>query len=235
MKYLLDNKLAPLTFRWGFLEMPFEQTVGAVRQWRSTVGIPTSLRPTSGILAEMLPALAPLTLPPRRELLVPTQSPWTAYFDNSTLGGDPLPPIGHLSSSCRCRGLGVSCKPQIRALSAASQEGAAAEVSFTLFSPHQTDWLNVLRSIELVRDRGRWRFLAKGTPQPFESLDEYGTKDRKERFTPAMLERYCAALGVRLFDPDFYLPRGMLVEMLLPLGAKAPQRTLEEARALAGF
>jgi hypothetical protein len=85
-------------------------------------------------------------------------------------------------------------------------------VQFELFADHPTDFLNYERTITVTKEATRWEFEADGTVQPFERTEKYKERRIKDRFTPEMLEEYCAALGIRLFDPAFYGPDGWLIE-----------------------
>jgi hypothetical protein len=84
-------------------------------------------------------------------------------------------------------------------------------VHFQLFAPQETEFLNYLRGVSVGHDGERWVFHATGPIQPFEETLEYGAHRVRDRFTPLMLERYCAALGIDLFAPDFYGPNAVLL------------------------
>jgi hypothetical protein len=73
-----------------------------------------------------------------------------------------------------------------------------------MFAPHQTTWLNQERAVVAMNDGGSWLFSTDGTPQPFEEPESYKARRIADRFTDDMLERYCKALGIRLFDESFY-------------------------------
>ena len=70
-------------------------------------------------------------------------------------------------------------------------------------------------------------------PFPFEQVERYTERIKKKRLTFEMLRDYAAALGVRAFDEDFYLPDGVatLVEKVGPVYPNMTEYTLEEARA----
>jgi hypothetical protein len=50
-----------------------------------------------------------------------------------------------------------------------------------------------------------------------------------------MLEEYCMALGIRLFDPDFYGPSAMLIDIRDPLPASFVAISLAKAREELGL
>ncbi len=114
-------------------------------------------------------------------------------------------------------------------------KGVYGCVQFILFASETRQYLNYERSLAAANDGGRWVFHANGTPQPFEEPERYEAKRVMDRFTPEMLERYCTALGIRLFDPNFYGPDGLLISTpgfrpghFIPL-------TLEQARERIGM
>lgn len=55
----------------------------------------------------------------------------------------------------------------------------------------------------------------------------------KDRFPAELLDEYAAALGVRPFDEEFYLPAGsaVLVEQTGPMPSSVQELSLEEAQA----
>ena len=68
--------------------------------------------------------------------------------------------------------------------------------------------LHYLRTINAVNDGGRWIFSLQGTEQPFERPESYRARLIREKFTPGLLDQYLRAMGIRLFEADFYLPKG---------------------------
>jgi hypothetical protein len=222
---LLGGRYAPITDAIGFLEAEFAQVVATDARWRASLGGYRG-RPVGGPLPSLLGALLPLTGPLLRYVWVETTGPWTAYFDNFVLGSDTFGPVSYLAQQLGCRGVAIGC-----------QEGTGkrgASTSFSLYSPQQTDWLNVIRSVAAVQDLGRWEWSASGTPQAFEDVPAYQRPRVRDRLTPAMLADYCSALGIRPFDESFYGTAGHLVENV---GVTAPVRTetLEQARAWHGL
>src|SRR5919198_4279007 len=96
----------PLGYQVGFLETPFGDVVDATRAWFAQRGEDrheAALRPES--LINHLLRLAPLQMPPGRELLVETAGGWTMHVDNSRGGGDSVAWVGHLSRVLHCRGV----------------------------------------------------------------------------------------------------------------------------------
>jgi hypothetical protein len=53
-------------------------------------------------------------------------------------------------------------------------------------------------------DVSGWEFTATGDVQSYEQTENYQKRTIVDRFTADMLESYCAALGIELFNPAFY-------------------------------
>jgi hypothetical protein len=235
MQTLLNNELAPLTFSWGFLESPLEPVTSALTRWRESHSSSVSTQPVFGTLREALVRLQPLSIPPTKELILSTKSSWTAYFDNGVQGGEPTTAVGYLAEALACRGVAVACIPQSAEKGEARVKAVYGAVMFDLFGPEQREFLNYERSVGIMNDGGRWVFVNRGTPQPFEKLDNYHARRLRERFSSELLEQYCAAMGIDLFDPEFYGPIGVIVSMLESLSKDAPKLSLPEARSRLGL
>ncbi|MGO8689680.1 MAG: hypothetical protein ACLQLG_08590 [Thermoguttaceae bacterium] len=235
MKYLLDNELAPLTFSWGFIEGPLSKVADYWVPWTKGIHGSVETEVLMATLPTALRKLEPLITPHSRELLLSTRSQWVAYFDNGKHGGDPQSRVGHVCRALKCRGVAVTCVPHTLKSRARDAKGVYGCVQFILFASETRQYLNYERSLAAANDGGRWVFHANGTPQPFEEPERYEAKRVMDRFTPEMLERYCTALGIRLFDPNFYGPDGLLISTpgfrpghFIPL-------TLEQARERIGM
>ena len=81
-----------------------------------------------------------------------------------------------------------------------------------------------------MNDGGKWIFETIGEIQPFERVEKYKVKRIRDRFTNDLLEQYCLALGIRLFEAEFYGHSGVLIERLDHLQAGETALTLIEAK-----
>jgi hypothetical protein len=99
-----------------------------------------------------------------------------------------------------------------------------------MFTTHQVNWLNQERAVVAMNDGGSWLFSADGTEQPFEELEKYKARRIASRFTGEMLERYCAALDIKLFDDSFYGGKTAIINTIQRLAPGSPVMSLEEAR-----
>ncbi len=232
MKALLDNRFAPVTFTCGFVESSFAQFSTAFLQWRHQInekfGTQTERKSFRASLSESLLALEPLTTPLDRYLLTETRSSWSAIFSNGLHVNDVHSPVSYLPSVLKCRGLEVVCVPDRSALAGKDALRIYGAVVFALYGPSKMDWLNRIRSVSLTKDVGGWEFAANGEVQPYEQTENY-RKRRVDRFTPEMLESYCAALGIELFNADFYGEESLLEHT--KRASQGPTMSIAEARS----
>ena len=81
----------------------------------------------------------------------------------------------------------------------------------------------------MTSDGDEWEFEASGPIQSYEEPLEYTAARNRDRFTAEMLERYCRALGIDLFNPDFYGPNAVMFVNKMPLNPGSPCLSREEA------
>jgi hypothetical protein len=206
VKTLLNNRFAPITFEFGFIEAPVAVVADFIVQWTEGLSRPVVARQLSCALPDALQQIEPLTMPPTRQLLAETRSPWTAYFDNSVIGTDAGPVVTYVSSQLKCRGLRLLCSPNTMTKHTERGHGNYGALSFELISPESQESLSYERVVYLMNDGGRWEFRAQGTVQSFEQTERYDAKKLVDRFTSEMLADYCRAIGIHLFDESFYGP-----------------------------
>jgi hypothetical protein len=235
MNALLNNKFVPLTYQVGFLEATLEDSLDVFLKWQFEIGKQFNRQPRFERLVvplqKALTLLEPLTTPPTKVLLMETHSRWTAFFNNGLRMSDPESPIGHLSRILPCRGVAVHCSPDRSQAKNAQALRIYGIVSFRMFVPHETNWVNQERAVVAMNDGGSWLFSASGTQQSFEEPENYNSTRIADRFTCDMLERYCNALGIRAFDDNFYGLKGASIGTVQKLPPGAPVMSLEEARS----
>jgi len=234
MKGLLDNRFAPITFTWGFVERPFAQFSQAFVEWRDELdeklGLRTEGKNFRAPLAESLLELEPLTTPLDRYLLTETHSGWSGIFANGLRTNDVFSPVSHLPTVLGCRGLNVACVPDRSNWAGKGGIQTYGAVKFALYGPNKTDWLNRIRSISLTNDVSGWEFGAQGEVQAYEQTENYGKPKIGDRFTPEMLESYCAAIGIQLFNPAFYGEQCLLIH-IKRAKSRGPTMSIVEARS----
>src|SRR5262245_14910494 len=235
MKYLLENTLAPLTFNWGFIDATLDAVLGSYVRWQRMILHKVKIERLDLPLADALRQLEPLDMGSQRVLFLSTRSRWTACFDNGAKGGNPSTFVGELSQRLKCQGVACGCIPNTLTRRDSGKRGTWGAVKFTLFAPDTPNILNIERSVSLINDEGGWEFNTVGTEQPFELVERYSTRKLADRFTPQMLEDYCRALGINLFDEDFYGGAGVITHASPWFLPNAATVTLAEARAQLGL
>ena len=223
---LLGNRFAPTTFIIGFLEGDLAAVVRADTSWRDGIGRYTH-RTVGGDLGAMLRQLEPLSAPLTRSLWVQTNSNWTAYFDNSINGSDPFGPISYLSRCLGCRGLILSCCPDI-------PDQVYGQTRFDVYGQSPADQFNCTRVVAATNDGGRWSWDLVGEPLAFEETEAYSRKRIRDRFTPDMAVRYCSAFGVNSDADGFYGQSGCLVENLMIARSRCRTETYAQAKTRLG-
>jgi len=235
MKTLLSNKFAPITFTFGFVESSFDLFSEAFVSWRGDLDARFKTRTETAHfvapLDEALKRLEPLTDPLDRYVLVETRSNWTGIFSNGLRVNDVSSPVGHLSALLQCKGLTVSSVPDRSEHTDGGSMRIYGATKFTLYGPQKTDWLNRVRHVSVTNDVSGWEFVAEGEVQPYEQVDNYSKRSLVERFTTEMLESYCRAIGIELFDDTFYGGQSLLAHVTNRLGRRGPIMSISEARS----
>ncbi|MFG1815003.1 hypothetical protein ACGFIF_14635 [Kribbella sp. NPDC049174] len=233
---LLSDRFAPITSRFGFLELPLEEAGKGLLAWRQQLHGRAKARPVGGSLPELLGQLPPLTGGVRpRELLVGTAGDrWTAYFDCGFQGGDPVSTIGHLSQALQCQGVMLDSTPHTLG-TGLETPGRYGAVQFELYGPLPTDFLNHVRTISATHDGSRWQWDESGTVQAFEQPDHYTARKVRDKFTSELLAAYTAALGIHPFDESFYAGQGLLIETKLKVPRGGKSMSLEDTQTFWGI
>lgn len=236
LKALLDNRFAPITFRFGFVDCPFPRFSDAFVSWRKKLdakfGTHAEMTHFSAPLDVALLRLEPLTDPQDRYLLAETRSDWSAIFANGLRINDVFSPVSYLAEVLGCRGLEVSCTPDRSAVPTKDIIRPYGATTFSLYGPQKTDWLNRIRRISAHNEGDHWVFQAEGEIQPYERVEQYKKRKIADRFTPVMLESYCGALGIELFNPGFYGERCLLeYTTRRAASAQGPIMSVAEARS----
>ena len=116
MESLLNNRLAPITDTFGFLQCDIQKAVVAYLAWQTPIQAArfVSLEQSAlrSSLQDGLLSLLPLTSVERRRFLfTPTASSWTAFFDNGHQSTDAFSPLSYLARTVGCQALRLSYVP----------------------------------------------------------------------------------------------------------------------------
>ena len=202
---MTSGQFAPVTWRVGFLKVPFEDLLSGLHAWYEDLGPrgDTETRSVKGTLAQRLHLLEPLQIGSRRELIIDTGSGWSAWFSGNLLGGLDPAPHSYMTSRLKCEGLMAKCVPAD--LAPIRKDAKFTALQYTLSNGQvRGEFYDTVRSISFTRDGKSQRFEAFGEVQPFEDVAAYALRAKSQRFTLAMFDRYCRALGIDFFNDDFY-------------------------------
>lgn len=196
----------PIGWQVGFLERPYHDALDGTRSWDTAERWGETELPPLDITQRLL-RLAPLQLPPKRQLIVPAGERWSAHVMNSTFGGDSVSWVGCLSRRFACRGVIATHIPVGQYPFPCTQ--------FDVLGPSGPPPLRYVRTISAgIFDSGRWSSELSGDQLAFEEVDAYQRRRIRDRFTRAMLMRYLEALGIHADDPEIYGRAGTLFESL---------------------
>jgi len=238
VRLLYNDKLAPITSEIGFLKCSIGKAAYEFVRWQTPIRFAwgqylDEQNITSGSLEDILRQLLPLTNSMRtRYLFVPTNSSWTAYFDNGYRGPDPSSVISVLAEMIGCLGVRAVWVPNTKK----GRKGRYGAVIFTVYDK-PNPILNIRRSICLVNDgnwSNKWDFETSGEPFTFEQTECYKARRKTDRFTPEMLDSYLKELGIDAFSENFYFATtknpAKLISTKGKLVKKVAKYSLEEAQ-----
>ena len=157
---------------------------------------------------EGLAALEPIGCP-TKFLLVESVDRRTVVFRNSSAGVVELP-IWNASGDLGVSAYYICNTPNTISKDQRSGAWGARKIEYRL--PGNTIVQEPTFGIHLINDAGRWCFYRYGEKQHFEEEQAYKVWRKTERFTEAMLIRYCEALGVPVYDRDFYTNKCIIIE-----------------------
>jgi len=202
---IVRPEFAPITQRAGVLHLSFDRLFEAEEAWRPLHGVDYEFRELQGDLPSQLEQLLPLTGPRVRELWVDAGD-YCVFFDNFVNGSDPQTAID-LSRVHKCRAFLVSASPD--------SELSYGQTRLDVYGPEGKGPLGIVRIISATNDGGRWSWDVSGEPLDFERVEYYRKRRIRDRFTPSLLEEYCSALSIPVFQESFYGTRGLLISNLV--------------------
>jgi hypothetical protein len=150
VELLLEGRMLPTTGVIGLLDHDLDDELAdafcAVVAPRLQVE-PAALQrePVTGPLGDALERLRPLAPTPvgNKYLLCPTDSSWTAFFDNASTGGDPRPVAAELPDKLGCRSLYVMAVPEPGAQHPNGERFRT--LGFSLAAPGRAGWADAVR------------------------------------------------------------------------------------------
>jgi hypothetical protein len=218
---LFDGRLAGFTERVWFVEGSFEEVKRELIAWDKEMDLNRSFTEVRKPLEEALSLLEPRSVPTWRFLLTETAANWCAVFSQ----GSDIYPTHVLARRLHSRSLETDYSPHI------VRGGAQFSLGNMKFWCRNEGGPESNRGIQATY-QSRWEWHEMGEPFPFEMTDRYEAKRVKDRFDLALLNGYCAALGIDRANPDFYGPRVILVRDDLSRWNDAPSEPMPSAEWL---
>ena len=157
-----------------------------------------------------LDALLPLDRKAR--LITETRDGRIAIFSNHLNGGDGSTDADYLATHYkrqRVRVVMAEDRPKMGSLGSTQFGWADWGTKIDHWVGHAFRYVGATKESRWVWDDG-------GEPFVWEEVEAYKEKRIRDRLTPEMVERYCAHLGIDLFDPDYYSGRAMIVRLNPP-------------------
>lgn len=90
-------------------------------------------------------------------------------------------------------------------------EGIPGAVQMSVLSGSTDDSKNQQRTLSLTNQCSSWDFENDGEVLPFEDTSAYSRKKKVERFSLQALVAYANAVGIHLYDPNFYEGRPTVI------------------------
>jgi len=187
----------PYTGRIQFLEAPFQHVAKEFSRWMRQIQPRSTIQQHSGSLAPLLALLDPYWFPTKR-LLVELGEGWTAVFSN----GHDTYEASVLSERMRVRGVVSDFAADVVQNGEVRNYG---NVMFELINDGKS-----VRTVQVSRQESGWVAYLLGSALPFEDMERYRARIKRERFDLEMLNRYCAALGIARSDDRLYGPHALL-------------------------
>lgn len=189
--------MAPVTHDFGLIQAPIECVLAEFENWHSSLGTKYVRTEIASSLADALASLLPLAASKMRRLFVATNSDLVACFQNGIQGSDPFPAMSYLATRMGVLAMRVCCTPDRAKYPATIWEVYAPE-SLGGCPP-----LGYRRSLAAANDGGHWVFDDSGERYPFEQIERYAERRKRDRFTREMLRDYLRHFGAELFTDDF--------------------------------
>jgi hypothetical protein len=220
MKTLFDGKYAPITDTVGFIRCSPARSADFFVEWQRSIqekrGVSVDATSIKVDLEENMRRLLPLTsVERRRYMFIPTRSEWTAFLDNGHQGADVFSPLSYMAEKLSCEAVRATYDPGTRGRSNLA-------VIWELYGPHVVDFSNTVRAVFVADDGNGLIFSENGQSQSYEDVEKYSIRQKRDRFTPQMLDQYLRALGIEAFDENFYQPEDQAAILVEKLGPIAP-------------
>lgn len=189
---VLGGRLAPLGCTVAFIDRGCDEVLSEITRIRSEHDLNVS-GPVAFELA--MARLDPMEAPWTTEL-VSDCGAWTGYVNNSVNGGDPTAIAPALARRMEARCATAVHMPKYGPGHASTQ--------FLLDGPDGQPPLMGIRSLAAHCEDGRWSWYEWGAAQPFEHVERYKARLKRDRLDRELVTEYLAAIGIEVDRSDFF-------------------------------
>lgn len=246
MRFLFDNKYAPLTEGMAFIQENLDTVLEKYLDWmvpliKEAIEMqklhPESkwneynkqlpkIIPKQGSFEDLLNEMMPFHYP-EKTLLFECKNGWVGYLEN-----------GYTTETGRIRLIAERINEYKESIQVNAWLGGGEKIANGWSGGAFTRDLGRRSSLEnyrniMLSDQDRWNLDQFGEPLPFEEVEKYSEKLVRNRFTPEMLQRYLLHYGIDFFNEDFYMPEGskayIIEHVRDPFDGEKPE-TLAERR-----
>jgi hypothetical protein len=205
----LYYKYQPVTWWIGVIDAKPDDVAEVIQPLympdETLVGIFHKEKPIEQILENM----APLG-PHNKFLLILTNDKRTALFCNGAGSGMVELPTWYASKNLQTPAYYVCNIPNTISRDQMSGAWGARILEYrTTKTPYNKE---PEFGVQLINDAGPWCFYRFGEKQPFENEKAYKSYRKIDRFTVEMLINYCKALGIPVYDREFYSDKCVIIE-----------------------
>ena len=214
---VLGGRLAPLGCTVAFIDRQCQEVLSEIQALRTGHEIdvigPLQFEAAVG-------RLDPMEAPWTTEVIADCGT-WTAYLNNFVNGGDPSAIAPALA-----RRMAANC---VTATHIPKYGPGHASTQLVMEGPTGEPPLMGIRSLAAHCEDGRWSWHEWGTVQPFERLERYGARLKRDRLDRPLLVEYLNALGIHV-DHDGYFGRAWVVRQHVDWHVR--RESVEEFRRL---
>lgn len=208
----LNRRYWPAPKQVTFYKAPYQRIIEGMRAWAVRNSRPYAIETFEGTLEEALKRLVPLNSWPH--LICDSPTKWCPLLMGL---GDTSSAAGYLAKTLKVKTLWISEVEDT--FDPKTKRGQPGATQLEIYDGANMKTLgDCLRRISSIRgESDRWEFDTEGDVQPFEDVSRYTVKPVRKRFDRELLERYCRAMGIDPFNPEFYGPQFTILRWQYPL------------------
>lgn len=208
----LYYKYQPVTWYIGVIEAAPDGVARVVQSLYIPSDDLKDIRHETGTVDAVFTNMEPLGPPHGKFLLIKTKDGRTALFTNTLFEAVELP-TWYAAEKLNASAYYVCNVPNT--ISRDQRSGAYGGRKLEFRTPETPFNQEPKFGIQLINDAGKWCFYRFGEKQSFENEKAYRSFRKTDRFPLEMLVAYCSALGIPVYDRDWYTDNAIVIERYL--------------------